>query len=228
MSPKSSTLCCPESENSVVFSDSYNFPVRPYESIGSFCKDYADLWRTAMDSLDLFQMTQATDCLTDAIRNRNTIFVCGNGGSAAVANHLHCDFLKGVQTGTDLLPKVVSLPANFELLLAIANDGTYDDVFVYPLRSMASKGDVLLTISSSGNSENIVRALQWAKANGLRTIAMTGFEGGRSRVLADISLHVDAGNYGIVENCHDTLAHMLAQYIRLSHTKLEHIPSTKF
>ncbi len=205
-----------------------SFPTNSYSSIDAFFEDYTSLSQAAMETLDLAQLEQAAACLTEAILERRTIYTCGNGGSAAIANHLLCDFFKGIQTGTELAPRLVSLPANIELLLAIANDITFDDVFVYPLRTMAEKGDVLLTISSSGNSENIVRALQWAKANDVHTIAMTGFDGGRSRTLADISLHIEAANYGIIEDCHHGLMHMLAQYIRQLHMQTEAIAAAKF
>jgi len=123
--------------------------------------------------------------LEAAIHNGHFVYSCGNGGSAAIANHLQCDFLKGAQTDTELLPRVVSLSSHLELITAIANDIAYDEVFAYQLRTLARPGDVLLTISSSGNSENIVRAVQWARDNRVGSIALTGFDGGRSATLAD-------------------------------------------
>jgi len=108
----------------------------------------------------------------------------------------------------------VSLASHLELITAIANDISYDEIFAYQLKTLASVGDVLVTISSSGNSENIVRAIDWAKANGVGTIAMTGFAGGRSARLADVNLHVAAENYGIAEDVHQSLMHCLAQYLR--------------
>ena len=106
------------------------------------------------------------------------MFSCGNGGSASIANHLQCDHVKGVRTGTDLTPRVMSLSANVELLTAIANDMAYEEIFAYQLQSQARPGDVLVVISSSGRSANIVHALTWARDHGLRTIALTGFDGG--------------------------------------------------
>ncbi len=127
---------------------------------------------------------------------------------------MQCDFLKGVQTDTDLRPRVVSLSSHIELITAIANDIAYRDVFVYQLRSLARPGDVLLTVSASGDSENIVQAVRWAKDHGVGTIALTGFGGGRSAKMADINLHVRAMNYGIVEDIHQSLMHILAQHLR--------------
>ena len=109
------------------------------------------------------------------------MFSCGNGGSAAIANHAQCDHVKGVRTTTDLAPRVLSLSTNVELLTAIANDIGYENVFVYQLQSQSGPGDVLMAVSSSGRSPNIVRALTWARDNGLRTIAVTGFDGGAAR-----------------------------------------------
>ena len=101
-----------------------------------------------------------------------------------------------------------------ETVTAIANDITFDDVFVYQLRTLARSGDVLITVSSSGDSENVVRACQWARDNGVSVISMTGFSGGRSAKLADVNLQVEGDNYGIVEDTHQGLMHILAQFIR--------------
>ena len=110
--------------------------------------------------------------------------------------------MKGVRTGTDLSPRVISLSTNVELLTAIANDIGYEDVFAYQLQSQAQPGDVLIAVSSSGRSPNIVHALTWARDHGLRTIALTGFGGGDARAMAEVAIHVDSANYGIVEDLH--------------------------
>ena len=136
--------------------------------------------------------TAATEILLDAYTQGRLVFSCGNGGSAAVANHLQCDHLKGVRNGTDLQSRVISLSSNIELLTAIANDVGYHDSFAYQLRAQSQPGDVLIVISSSGSSPNILRALQWACQNGLRSIALTGFDGGGARSIAEIAIHVDS------------------------------------
>ena len=156
------------------------------------------------------------------------MFSCGNGGSASIANHMQCDHVKGVRTTTDLTPRVVSLSANIELLTAIANDLGYEDVFAYQLQSQSAPGDVLIAVSSSGRSPNIVRALTWAREHGLRTIALTGFDGGDARAVADVAIHVDCANYGIIEDLHQTIMHALAQYIRQSRMTADAISSTVF
>ena len=191
-----------------------SFPDRPYPDAGAYTAAYRDEIVCAWQSVDLAALDRAAGMLAAAIRGGRIIYACGNGGSAGIAGHLQCDVLKGVQTDTALKPKVVSLAANIELITAIANDIAYEEVFLYQLRTMAVAGDVLITISASGNSENIVRAVKWARGNGVGTIAMTGFSGGRSAPLADINLHVDAQNYGIAEDVHQGLMHCLAQHLR--------------
>lgn len=190
------------------------FPQQVYAEGGSFLAAYRDALIEAWQSIDGDAVSQAADLLDTTMRGGHTVFACGNGGSAAIANHLLCDFLKGVQTDTELRPRVISLAAHLELMTAIANDIAYNEVFAYQLRTMARTGDVLITISASGNSENIVRALRVAHEKEVRSIALTGFDGGRSAGLADINLHVHARNYGIVEDVHQSLMHSLAQFLR--------------
>ena len=172
---------------------------------------------TAASSVDRSKIERAADILTRLYRSGGTVYACGNGGSAAISNHLVCDHCKTVQTDTGLIPRVVSLSATIEMITAIANDIAYDEVFAYQLRSLARSEDALITVSASGDSENIVRAALWAKEQGIPVIAMTGFSGGRSATLADVNLHVDADNYGVIEDVHQSLMHILAQYIRQAH-----------
>ena len=115
-----------------------------------------------------------------------------------------------------------------ELLTAIANDMSYEDVFVYQLQSQAGPGDVLIAVSSSGRSPNIVRALNWARDHDLRTVALTGFNGGDAKAVAEVSIHVDSANYGIVEDLHQAIMHLLAQYVRQSRMTAAAISSTVF
>jgi len=191
-----------------------SFPDQVYPTAGAYIAGYRDEMARAWASIDLAAFDRAAAMLDAAIKARRIVYACGNGGSAAISGHLLCDFLKGIQTDTPLLPRVVSLASHLELITAIANDIAYDEVFAYQLRTMAMPDDVLITISASGNSENIVRAVDWARANGVGTIAMTGFSGGRSAQRADVVLHVAAENYGIVEDIHQSMMHCLAQYLR--------------
>jgi D-sedoheptulose 7-phosphate isomerase len=204
------------------------FPSRKYPDAGAFLADYARLVATALSSVKPSEMDRAVAALKRAIAGNNLIFSCGNGGSAAIANHLTCDCSKGIATDTALRPRVVSLSATVELITAIANDMEYAEVFTHQLRSAARPGDVLITISSSGDSENIVRALAWARDNGMTTIAMSGFSGGRSAKMADISLHVAGANYGVVEDAHQSLMHILAQYVRMSEIPADLVQTLRF
>ncbi|MCH7832157.1 MAG: SIS domain-containing protein [Proteobacteria bacterium] len=204
------------------------FPDRKFASVAEYAGAYFDQGKAAAASVDVEKLEAALACLDAAYERGGTIYVCGNGGSAAISNHLVCDHSKGGQTDTDLRPKVVSLSTNMEMITAIANDISFDDIFVYQLRTLAEDGDVLLTISSSGDSENIVRAAGWAKEKGLDVIAFTGFDGGRSAKLATVNLHVEGDNYGVVEDTHQSLMHILAQYIRLKRMDDGIIQARKF
>ena len=180
----------------------------------------------AASSVEPAALDRAAAILLEAYTRGAGVFSCGNGGSAAIANHLQCDHVKGIQTGTDLSPRVMSLSTNVELLTAIANDIGYEDVFAYQLQSQSRPGDVLIAVSSSGRSPNIVRALTWARDHGLRTIALTGFGGGDARAVAEVAIHVDCANYGIVEDLHQAIMHALAQYIRQSRMTADAISSS--
>ena len=204
------------------------FPDRRYANAGAFLTDYARTVAEALASVRPSEIDRAVAELKRAIAAGNLIFSCGNGGSAAIANHLTCDCSKGIATDTTLRPRVVSLSATVELITAIANDIEYAEVFAHQLRNAARPGDVLITISSSGNSENIVRALAWARDNGLVTIALSGFSGGRSAQTADINLHVAAENYGIVEDAHQSLMHIMAQYVRMSEIPADRVAALSF
>jgi phosphoheptose isomerase len=204
------------------------FPAGPYASAASYFDAYAEEMATAAKSIDAAEFERAAATLAEAYLRGARVFSCGNGGSASVANHMQCDHVKGIRTATDLSPHVFSLSANVELLTAIANDTGYENTFVYQLQSQAEPGDVLLAVSSSGRSPNIVRALTWARDQGLKTIAVTGFDGGAARAAADICVHVDCTNYGIVEDLHQTVMHALAQYIRQSRMSADTISATTF
>lgn len=125
--------------------------------------------------------------------------------------------MKGVRASSHLRPRVQSLSTTIEMITAIGNDIGYEQIFAFQLEALGQSGDVLVAISSSGDSPNIVNALRCAREMSIPSIAMTGFKGGRAAELADISLHVDAHNYGVVEDVHQSLMHILAQYLRHSH-----------
>ncbi len=207
---------------------SIKFPIEPYASPASYFDAYAEEMARAAKSIEPAMLERAAAILVEAYLSGARIFSCGNGGSASIANHMQCDHVKGIRTATDLNPHVLSLSANVELLTAIANDTGYENIFVYQLQSQSEPGDVLLAVSSSGRSPNIVRALAWARDQGLRTIAVTGFDGGAARAAAEVSVHVECTNYGIVEDLHQAVMHALAQYIRQSRMSADAISMTVF
>jgi len=204
------------------------FPVAPYPSAASYLDAYAEEIARACKTIDPEAFDRAAAILIEAYDRDARMFSCGNGGSASIANHMQCDHVKGVRTATDLTPRVLSLSANVELITAIANDLGYENVFVYQLQSQSRRGDVLIAVSSSGRSPNIVRALTWARDNGLRTIAITGFDGGAARTATEVSVHVECTNYGIIEDLHQAVMHALAQYIRQSRMTADSISANVF
>jgi len=218
----------PHAQAAVARGGPLKFPAVPYPSAASYLDAYAEEVARAGKTIDPQAFDHAAAILLEAYHRDARIFSCGNGGSASIANHIQCDHLKGVRTSTDLSPRVLSLSTNVELLTAIANDMGYENVFVYQLQSQARRGDVLIAVSSSGRSPNIVRALTWARDNGLRTIAITGFDGCSARVLAEVSVHVDCANYGIIEDLHQAIMHALAQYIRQSRMTADTISASVF
>lgn len=187
-----------------------------YSSASAYLDGYTEEMSRAIKTIDAAAFDRAAKVLSEAYLRDARMFSCGNGGSASIANHMQCDHIKGIRTATDLRPRVLSLSANVEFLTAVANDLGYENVFVYQLQAQADPGDVLIAVSSAGRSPNIVRAIKWARNNGLRTIAITGFDGGAARAVAEICIHVDCANYGIVEDLHQAVMHALAQCIRQS------------
>ncbi|WP_419756500.1 SIS domain-containing protein [Brevundimonas sp.] len=203
------------------------FPERYIMGADKYLDAYVEELTIAWRSVSREAMRTAEILLANTVATDSTIFSCGNGGSAAISNHLLCDCLKGVQAGTKLKPRVHSLSSTPELITAIANDIGVEEIFSLPLRSLGRTGDVLIAISSSGASPNIVSAVRTAKALGMKVIGLTGFDGGHTAIEADISLHVTANNYGVIEDVHQSLMHVLAQSLRMgaliSHTDLGRI-----
>lgn len=204
------------------------FPDEKYQDIGTFSDAYFEQVSKAAASVDRGKLVQAADLIEQTYREEKTLFVCGNGGSAAISGTFVCDHSKLVQTDTNLTARVVSLADNMSMITAIANDLSYDDIFLYQLQTLANFGDVLLTISASGDSENVVKAATWARENKMEVIAFTGFEGGRVADLATVHLHVQADNYGVIEDVHQSLMHLLAQFIRLKQMSAGLIANRKF
>src|SRR5262249_339135 len=161
-------------------------------------------------------LDRAAGILIAAYIGDRVVFSCGNGGSAAIANHTQCDHVKGVRAKTGLAPRVVSLSNNVELMTAIANDLAFEQLFAYQLEAHARPGEVLVAISSSGRSPKNINGLEYARDNGLQTIALTGFDGGGARRIADVAIHIDCRNYGVIEDVHQSVMHALAQFVQQS------------
>lgn len=191
------------------------FPAQMYSDPAAFARDYYDRLAAAAKQVDMKVIGELADDLDAAIKADKGIFICGNGGSAAVANHTLCDMIKCVSSDTKLTPRMHSLSVNTELLSALANDIGYDQVFSYQLDMFARPGDMLITVSSSGNSPNVLNAIEKAKEIGMKSYAFTGFSGGESSRTADRNLHVPGHNYGIAEDIHMSAIHIVAQFIRM-------------
>lgn len=182
-------------------------------SYTEFASTYIQDLANALNGVPPVALEKVANLIFDDLNN-HTIFVCGNGGSASTANHFVCDWLNSLlNIGSNRHLKVISLSQSQEIITATANDYSYDVVFTRQLQLLASDGDLLIVFSASGNSPNVIHALHWAKANRLRTIAFTGFDGGQAKALADAAIHVDCHNYGIVEDAHLIMMHTLAQYV---------------
>lgn len=175
---------------------------------------YSEQLHNAMLTIKPEMYEIAVNVIEDTIKNFGNIFVCGNGGSAAIAEHMTCDHSKGIHNCTMLYPRLISLSSNMSLITAIANDMSYDEIFSKQLTFLGTKKDILVAISSSGNSPNIIKAIKAAKTLGMGTIALVGFDGGNAKNEADVVIHVQAHNYGIVEDSHQAVMHSIAQFIR--------------
>lgn len=174
-------------------------------------REYLDWAREVCGLIEPGEVQALIDLLMDARKNGRGIFVLGNGGSAATASHLSVDLGKGTLRGTEDQPRfrVNSLTDNLPYVTAWANDFDYDLVFEQQLRNLGAPGDVVIGISASGNSRNVIRAFEYARSAGMVTAAMTGFSGGKLKDVADHSVHVPVDDYGMAENMHMIIVHVI-------------------
>lgn len=169
--------------------------------------------------VDLKQIQALADAIYDCYRKERFVFICGNGGSGSNASHFCEDLGKSTLKREDFENdnkkrlKVLSLTDNTPYILAWANDEGYDRIFVEQLKNLASPGDLLVAISGSGNSPNVLKAVEWANRRGLKTIGCTGFSGGKLRTLAQHNLHVPLDDMGIVESIHLTIFHWVLDHL---------------
>ena len=179
-----------------------------------FAKNYLKYLTTILDKIDSEEIEKFTKTLLNARENGVTIYFAGNGGSAATASH----FANDIAIGTNDYQKpfrVISLSDNVAILTALGNDFGYDEIFVRQLRVLGKKGDLLVCISASGNSINLINACQYAKSVGIKTVALTAFDGGKIKSMVDEGIHVPTGNleYGPEEDAHMILDHLVSAYL---------------
>jgi len=166
----------------------------------------------AIETVDLEKVGQAIELFKDARSQGRHIFVCGNGGSASTASHFACDIVKGASYNRSQRFRIMALTDQMATLTAYANDVSYDSVFVEQLRNFAHGGDLVMGISGSGNSPNVIRALEYANSIGCKTIALTGRDGGKLGPLAQLNIQVAAPHMGRIEDAHMVVCHMIGYY----------------
>ena len=166
----------------------------------------------AIETIDLAKVSQAIEWFKDARRDGKHIFVCGNGGSASTASHFACDIVKGASFNRESRFRIMALTDQLPTLTAYANDVSYECVFVEQLKNFANPGDLFMGISGSGNSPNVLRAIEYANQAGCRTLALTGRDGGRLGPLAQLNIQVPVPHMGRIEDAHMIVCHMIGYY----------------
>ena len=194
-------------------------PVNADASLHSLLRHYWVEATRVTASIDLDRLEAAATMLIECQARGRVVFAAGNGGSAATASHFACDLAKGTRAGGPPTFRVVALTDNMPVLTAWANDNGYDQVFAEQLESLARPGDLLVAISASGNSPNILAAAASARAHGVKVIALTGRTGGKLAQVADVVVTVPSDCIEVVEDAHLIVAHSLcvATRERLKH-----------
>lgn len=179
-----------------------------------FTESYINYLHTVLSSIDANEIAQFIETLLDARTREATIFFIGNGGSAATASHFANDLAIGTNSYEQPF-KVISLTDNVPIITAVGNDFGYDEIFVRQLRIYAKKDDILVGISASGNSKNLINSFEYARASGIKTVAITAFDGGKMKTMADEGIHVptDVKEYGPAEDAHMILDHLVGAYL---------------
>ena len=181
-------------------------------------EEYLNQFKKTLESLDLEDLNSIIDSLLKAYREDKQVFIMGNGGSAVLASHFACDLSKGtlnnVYNDKEKRFKIISLTDNVALMTAYSNDLGYEHVFSQQLKNLLNEDDIVIGISSSGNSSNIINAINLAKKNKAVTIGFMGFDGGKLKDIVDLKIWVNKNNYGMVEDIHSALQHMICSIIR--------------
>ena len=186
-------------------------------------KDYSVRLRSVLDTYDWGNVEPLAVAVERCWNDGCQVFLCGNGGSAGNAIHLANDYLYGIAKETGKGLKVQALPANSAVMTCLGNDVGYDSIFSEQLAVLGQSGDLIICLSGSGNSSNIIKVLNQAKIMGIQTCAILGFSGGKAKALADIPLHFPVDDMQIAEDLQLIVGHMLMQYLYsitlLSHAK---------
>jgi len=179
-------------------------------------KEYFNRVYAACNSVRIRENTQLIQILEHAYHNNKHIFIFGNGGSGATASHFCEDLGKGTLNGKKDIKrfKTISLTDNASYILAWANDEGFETIFEQQLRNLAQPGDIAIGISGSGNSPNIIRAIDFANKNDMITVGMTGFDGGKLKRIAKYTLHIPVNDMGIAECVHSIITHYITDYLR--------------
>ncbi len=183
------------------------------KKLNIFFRNYLNNLINVAKTINSENLNKAVTLIVETIKKKNCIFVCGNGGSAAIANHYICDFFKQLSKYTKLKAKIRSLNSDSYLISAISNDISYNQIFKIQAERYITKKDILILISSSGNSENIKEVLKFCKKKKIRTIGFSNFSGGYLKKNCTISVHSKVNNYGIGEDINHILMHMIMQFI---------------
>ncbi len=170
---------------------------------------YFETLKQTIDNLDRKSIEALIELLLKTRENGNNIYIMGNGGSAATASHFTCDFNKGLSYKRDIRFKMICLNDNIATMLAYSNDLGYENVFVEQLKNFLKKDDVVIGISGSGNSKNILKAVEYANGLGANTVGITGFDGGKLKDMVNVSIHADINNMQVAEDVHMMICHML-------------------
>jgi len=177
-----------------------------------FAEQYKTDLLKALDTIDLERVGKAIDLLASAREQGRRIFVCGNGGSASAASHFATDLVKGASFGRTRRFRIMALTDSLPTITAYSNDVAYECVFVEQLKNFAEPGDILVAISGSGNSPNVLRAVEYANSLGCATIALSGKNGGQLGPLAQLNLQVSHAHMGRIEDGHLIILHMISYY----------------
>lgn len=171
--------------------------------------NYINLEVDVLKRLDVEQINKAMNLIIETYESKKKIYIMGNGGSAATASHYQNDFNKGISEYVDTKFNFCCLNDNVATMMAIANDIGYEEIFRFQLKNRLEDGDILIAISGSGNSPNVLNAVEYAKSQGNKVIGMTGYNGGKLKKLSDISLHADVNSMQVTEDIHMIFDHMI-------------------